>query len=81
MLGEQRDGPPDRHQDSDDHEKSNATGPIVGALDSGRRPPLAMSPPGKPVAHEKGEPQPDDELGEQVLEVEDVAHSGHANPE
>jgi hypothetical protein len=40
-----------------------------------------MSPPGEPVAYQQGQPQPDNQLREQILEVEEVAHPSHANPE
>jgi len=81
MLGEQRDGSPGRHEDSNHDEEGNTTRSIFGVLDSRRGLALAIPPPGEPIADEKGEAETHDQLGEQVLEVEDVAHSGHANPE
>jgi hypothetical protein len=42
---------------------------------------LSVPPPGEAVADEQRQPEPDDQLWKQVLEVEDVAHFGHANPE
>ena len=75
MLGEQRDRSPGRHQDSDDHEKGDTTHPELGVLHSRRGLSLAMAPPGEPVADEEGETETEDQLREQVLEVEDVAHS------
>jgi hypothetical protein len=75
MLGEQRDGSPGRHQDSDDHEKGNPTRPIFGVFHPRRSLSLTMPPPGEAVADEESETETDDQLREQVLEVEDVAHS------
>ena len=40
-----------------------------------------MLPPGEPVAHDQGQTEPNDQLRQQVLDVEEVAHAGHANPE
>jgi hypothetical protein len=42
---------------------------------------LPVSPPGEPVPHDESESETYDQLGQEVLEVEDVAHFGHANPE
>ena len=81
MLGEQRDGSPGRHERSYDQEKGDATRPIFGVLHSRRGLSLAMPPPGEAISDEQSEAETDGQLGEQVLEVEDVAHSGDANPE
>jgi hypothetical protein len=40
-----------------------------------------MPPPGEPIAHDEGKAETHDQLGQEILEVEYVAHFGHANPE
>jgi hypothetical protein len=75
MLGEQGDRSPGRHQDSNEHQKRDTTPAVFGVFHSRRCLSLAMPPPGEPVADEEGEAETEDQLGEQVLEVEDVAHS------
>jgi hypothetical protein len=35
---------------------------------------LPVPPPGEPVPDDEGEAQTDDELGQEILEIEDVAH-------
>jgi hypothetical protein len=75
MLGEQGDRSPGRHQDSNEHKKRDTTPPVFGVLHSRRGLSLAMPPPCESIADEEGEAEAEDQLGEQVLEVEDVAHS------
>ena len=76
MLGEQCHQSPHTHQDTNHHQERHPAGPVLGLFNAlwGLSP--AMFPPGEAVAHEQGETETQDQLGEQVFDVEEVAHFG-----
>lgn len=72
--GEDRGRPPDREQDPDHREKHHPTGTKLRILDTSGRLPTTVSPPGQTVPDQQSQAQSQHELGEETLEVEDVAH-------
>lgn len=73
MLGEERHRPPGGHDCTDHHQESDPAAAELGILHSLRGPALTVPPPSEPIADEKGQAEADDQLGQEVLEVEDVA--------
>lgn len=74
MLGEQGHCSPDGHHHANNHEESHPARPILGRFDPHRRLSATVFPPGEPIADKEGKPQSNDQFGEQVLDIEEVAH-------
>lgn len=80
-LPEQRGSTPDREKQADDHEKPHPSGAIDGVRHVFGGLTASVLPPGQPVADEKRETEGQDQLWHQILEVEEVTHRWHRNPE
>lgn len=76
MSGQQSRPTPHSEQHADCHQKDHPARSILGVLNSLRRLTSSMFPPCEAVANEESETEGQDQFREQVLDVEEIAHTG-----